>query len=315
MRAPPRSRSAGTLASVSTPGAFGGLGGDIITGEAVRLDLRLARAGSRGMAFAIDAVVVVTALVVIIYLLGTLVTFGDAALAAAVATLAIVAVLIGIPVTIETATRGRSLGKLALGLRVVRDDGGPIRFRQAFVRGLAGMFEIYAFSGVPALISSLLSSRGKRIGDLLAGTVVLQERVPSHARADVVMPAPLAGWAAAADLSRITDALALSARQYLGRAPELAPAARAQMEGQLATAVAALVAPPVPPGTPGWALLAAVVAERRRREEARFAQTPPAYAAPQASRPPPPPPATPQQLPPPPSAPAAPGTGGFAPPV
>ena len=48
-------------------------------------------------------------------------------------------VFLGYPVAMETLTRGRTLGKMALGLRVVRDDGGPITFRQALVRGLVGL--------------------------------------------------------------------------------------------------------------------------------------------------------------------------------
>ena len=67
-----------------------------------------------------------------------------------------------VPTTIETLTRGQSLGKLALGLRTVRDDAGPISFHHAFVRALVGVVEIYAFSGAPAFFSALVSSPGKR---------------------------------------------------------------------------------------------------------------------------------------------------------
>jgi uncharacterized RDD family membrane protein YckC len=303
----------GTLATVTEPGAaFLTAGGDVVTGEAVRLELRLAKAGSRGLALVIDATLVITAFVVVVYLLGTVANFGDDALLAAIATVSLVAVLVGIPVTLETITRGRSLGKLALGLRVVRDDGGPIRFRQAFVRGLTGMFEIYLTSAVPALIASLVSSRGKRVGDLLAGTVVLQERVPAKATRLVEMPQPLAGWAATVDLSRIDDGLALAVRRFLGRAPELAPEVRSTMEAQLANAVAAAVAPPPPPGTPAWALLAAVVAERHRRAAAGY------DAARAASAPASTPPAATERVIPPAPAPASvdgAGRGEFTPPA
>ena len=47
--------------------------------------------------------------------------------------------LVGYPLVFESATRGRSLGKMAMGLRVVSDDGGPERFRQALFRALAGV--------------------------------------------------------------------------------------------------------------------------------------------------------------------------------
>ena len=88
------------------------------------------------------------------------------------------AVIVGYPVAFETLTRGRSLGKMALGLRVVREDGGPERFRQAFVRGLLGGGRDLADLRLVALVASLASAQGRRIGDYLAGTVVIHERVP-----------------------------------------------------------------------------------------------------------------------------------------
>ena len=88
----------------------------------------------------------------------------------------------GYPIIWETTTRGRSPGKFALGLRVVSDDGGPERFRQALVRGLATIvdFWLVPFIGVPALICSLLSAKGKRLGDIFAGTFVIQQRLPAR---------------------------------------------------------------------------------------------------------------------------------------
>jgi hypothetical protein len=87
-----------------------------------------------------------------------------------------VAVLVGYPCVFETLLRGRTLGKMAVGLRVVGDDGGPVRFRQALVRALAGVIEFWTFYGSPALITSFCNRRGKRLGDLFAGTIVIQER-------------------------------------------------------------------------------------------------------------------------------------------
>jgi hypothetical protein len=161
-----------------------------------------------------------------------------------------------------------------MGLRVVRDDGGPIGFRQALVRGLAGAFlerpGITLF--VAGVVTSLLNSTGKRLGDLLAGTVVLQERVPARGGTVAQMPPQLAGWAAGLDLSGLPDDLALQARQFLSRSSELTPEARDQLGGRLVAAVSDAVQPPPPPGTPGWAVLSAVLAERRRREEVRLGQ-------------------------------------------
>lgn len=57
--------------------------------------------------------------------------------------------LVGYPLAIETATRGRSIGKIVMGLRVVSDDGGPERFRQALFRALASVVEIWMLLGSP----------------------------------------------------------------------------------------------------------------------------------------------------------------------
>ena len=71
-----------------------------------------------------------------------------------------VLVVVGYPVIFETLSRGRSLGKLALGLRVVSDDGGPERFRQALVRGLLAVLEIWLTLGFLALVT--LAAVGQR---------------------------------------------------------------------------------------------------------------------------------------------------------
>ena len=161
---------------------------------------------------------------------------------------------------------------------MVRDDGGPITFRHALVRGLFGLVlerpGLFLLSLGPAvgMVVSMFSSRGKRIGDMAAGTVVLQERVPPRPLWTPVMPPPLAWWAPTLDLAGFDDALALSVRQFLGRAGQLTPAAREALAADLVDEVRARTTPAPPPGTPGWAYLTAVLAERRRREEDRAAR-------------------------------------------
>lgn len=258
---------------------------DLVTGEAVQLEMRLAKLASRGLALAIDLVVQMVLLVVGVLVLSGTVLFVDDALAAALGLVLYVAVILGYPVAFETFTRGRSLGKMALGLRVVREDGGPVRFRHAFVRALLGVVEIWSTFGSVALIASLASAQGRRIGDYLAGTVVVHERVPVRAAPVAAMPPQLIGWAQRLDLSRVPDDLALAARQFLARAPELAPQVRNEMGASLARALADVTAPPPPPGVPTWAFLSAVLAERRRREMVRLGGPSPAYG-----RMPPPPP-------------------------
>jgi uncharacterized RDD family membrane protein YckC len=249
---------------------------DVVTGEAVALDLRLAQLPSRLTAAVIDLLVMVAAygIVLLVALRAGLSGASDALIGGIAVTLLVV-VFLAYPVAMETLTRGRSLGKMALGLRVVRDDGGPITFRQALVRGLVGLAlerpGLFLGSLGPAvgMVVAMFSARGKRIGDMAAGTVVLQERVPQRPLWTPVMPPPLASWAPRLDLAGFDDGLALSVRQFLGRAGELTPLARESLAGELVDEVRSRTRPDPPPGTPGWAYLTAVLAERRRREEDR----------------------------------------------
>jgi uncharacterized RDD family membrane protein YckC len=255
---------------------------DLVTGEAVVLELRLAKLASRLLSLLIDLAVQLVLLVVGLLVIGGVADSADDAASAAIVLVFLVLVIVGYPVAFETLSRGRTLGKLALGLRVVREDGGPIRFRHALVRAMAAVLEIWITAGAVALIVSLASSQGKRLGDFLAGTVVVRERVPRSSAAVVTMPPQLASWASGLDLSRLPDDLALAARQFLSRSSELAPEIRESMGARLAASVAACTSPPMPTGVPAWAFLSAVLAERRRRETVRLGASggasPPPYA-------------------------------------
>ena len=159
---------------------------------------------------------------------------------------------------------------MALGLRVVSDDGGPERFRQALFRALAGFIEIWMFAGGPAVICSLVSPKGKRIGDVFAGTMVISERAPKTE--------PAAGDAAVAGVVGVVAAAVRAAAPSRRSWP--ASSSRAQLSWTRACAIR------WPTGsTPRWSrrsplrhrralrrswCLAAVLAERHRRELTRL---------------------------------------------
>ncbi|MEV4894545.1 RDD family protein [Nonomuraea sp. NPDC055795] len=245
---------------------------EVVTGDAVVVEVRVAQMPSRAVAVVIDMLVQGVLMIGFAVLLINFAGISDSALFAAANIVMVVLVIVGYPVLFETATRGRSLGKLALGLRVVGDDGSPERFRQALMRGLAGVMEFWMFSGAPALISSLVSQRGKRLGDVFAGTIVISERAPRDTTQAIVMPPQLAAWAARLELSQLPDEVASAARQYLSRWYDLAPAVQHEMGVRIANQVASYVSPAAPGGAPPHAYLSAVLAERRRREEVRLAR-------------------------------------------
>jgi uncharacterized RDD family membrane protein YckC len=192
----------------------------VVTGDAVVLDVQIAQLPIRALSAMIDCTVVFVAYVIGVLLWATMLSEFDTALSAAVLIIFTVLALVGYPTVFETATRGRSLGKIALGLRVVSADGGPERFRQALFRALAGVIEIWIFAGGPAVICSLLSPKGKRLGDIFAGTIVISERAP-RLTPPPPMPPQLAWWASSLQLSGLGVDQAELARQFLSRASQL----------------------------------------------------------------------------------------------
>lgn len=252
---------------MSTPDFATVTADDLVTGEGVALDLPAASFGLRLASGLIDVIVTILSMIVlyILFVVSGLLIGDEAAIGAGIV-LAMILAFVAIPTTVETLSRGRSLGKLALGLRTVRDDGGPISFHHALVRSLIGVVEIYAFSGAPAFFSILLSSKGKRLGDYAAGTYVVRARVTLRLPMPPEVPGPLAGWARRTDLAALPTGTALAVRQFLARLPTLDPVARDLVARQLLTDVLPHVAPAPPADAPPELVLMAIVAERRRRD-------------------------------------------------
>jgi uncharacterized RDD family membrane protein YckC len=242
-------------------------GDEVITGEAVALDLRPAGFALRAGGAAIDMLVYFGAT----YLLTIAVSFaliGAPQIEAAVyAMVFLVTVLLGLviaPITVETITRGRSVGKLAVGARIVRDDGGAIGLRHALIRGLSGVIEIWGTLGGLAILIGLLTPRAKRLGDLMAGTYAQYERVSRRPVPPPLLPWGLDGWARVADVARLPEGLARRIAQFLHEATQYEPGRRAGIAAELAREVAPYVSPV--PDIPPELLLTAVAAVRRDRE-------------------------------------------------
>lgn len=246
---------------------------EVVTGDAVVLDVQIAQLPVRAVGALIDIAVMLVCYMLGMMLWAATLTQFDKALSAAIMVIFTVLVMIGYPLAFETTTRGRSVGKIVMGLRVVSDDGGPERVRQALFRALASIVEIWIFVGSPAVISSILSPKAKRIGDIFAGTMVISERAP-RLSPPPVMPASLAWWASSLQLSGLDAGQAEVARQFLSRAAQLDSRLRQQMAYRIAGQIATRIAPPPPPGAPPELVLAAVLAERHRRELARLRPMP-----------------------------------------
>src|ERR687886_1536271 len=217
----------------------------IVTGEAVALDVRPTGFVLRAAGAILDWVAEV--LLFIGLLLG-ITALGDAlgsdsAVTSALVIVDLVVAFVIAPTVVETATRGRSLGKLAVGARIVRDDGGAISARHAFVRALMGVVEVTFTLGSVAVVVGLFNRKAKRLGDLLAGTVSQHERVPRPPVNAIGVPESLLGWSARADVARLPDGLSRRIAAFLAQARRMAPESRARLAAALAAEAAPYVAP------------------------------------------------------------------------
>jgi uncharacterized RDD family membrane protein YckC len=221
----------------ATPGAQ-----PIITPEAVVLDFERAGVASRTIAFAIDVLALAATLFVLLLIVWLAVdgdsSGGGEALVAVLTSLVMVIVWF---TAFETMWRGRTLGKAAMGLRVVSADGTTVRFQQAFLRAAVGIVDFLLLPiGFVAVVSVLLSPRDQRLGDMAAGTIVLRERAATA----YVAPAwftPPPGWeryAASLDVAALDEATYGLVRSFLLRVYELSAGARDHLSVRLANPIA-----------------------------------------------------------------------------
>jgi uncharacterized RDD family membrane protein YckC len=241
----------------------------LVVGEAVALDVVPAGIVLRGAAALLDALCLVALLVVL--LIGASRVWPsriDSAWSAAAQIIVVVVVFVLVPAAVETATRGRSVGRYAVGTRVVRVDGGAVSFRHAFTRALVGLLELWLTVGSLAMVVALFGSRPRRLGDLLAGTVVQHERLRRSVDPVVTLPPSLVGWAGVADVRRLPQRLENRIAAFFRGAVTVQPGLRAEVARALAAEVAEYAAPV--PAVPAEEFLAGVVALRRSRDLRAF---------------------------------------------
>ncbi len=243
----------------------------IVTPEAVRLDFEEAGVGSRGAALLLDYCVIGALLVGInagtAYLLDSSGPGLPTWVTISLFLILNVVVLFGYPIAFETLWRGCTLGKAALGLRVVTVEGAPVRFRHAAVRAALSLVDFGLTAGAGAVVTALVSRRHQRLGDLVAGTVVLRERTGA-ARPQVAsftVPSGAESYAETIDPSGLSPADYDALRAYLLRAGSLPQSRRANLASDLAGGLAVKVAHTPPPGTAPELFLACLAARYQQR--------------------------------------------------
>lgn len=239
-----------------------------ITGEAVVLNLRAANFMPRLGAALLDALVYLTVWGFLLYCLAefTAVFAMDVAATQAVMLLAMILLMFIGPLLVEGFSHGRSLGKLAFGLRVVRDDGGTIRWRHAFTRCLTGVFELWMTLGSIAIVASLFNKNSKRLGDMMAGSYVIISRAPRLPAPMPDVPANMLQWAQVADVGRIPAGLASQVNSLIRNSATMHPNALANISHSVFVRLLDYVTPGPPPGVDHMTFMVGVMAERRNRD-------------------------------------------------
>lgn len=242
---------------------------EVLTGEAVALDVQPLGFMVRVLSGFIDFVV--GYLLFIAGSLGALSLVWSGIISEAVYAILnvvlLVLCLVVLPTTVETLTKGRSIGKFAVGGRVVRMDGGAIGFRHAFIRALIGVLETYIAFGVLAFFVAMFTPRSQRLGDLAAGTYAERTRTPAITETELWLPPVLAPWSQTVDVGRLPVRLNRRMTQFVRQATSLAPGARMRIATELATEAREYVSP-VPPVDPETFILGVLVVRRDREYRA-----------------------------------------------
>lgn len=212
----------------------------VITPEAVRLEFQAASVGTRSLALILDLMLQGLALTVISLGIGLVATTGVGPqlpewLGVTLLLLVFFAILWGYPTVFET-TMGRTPGKAAMGLRVVTREGAPVSFRHAAIRASFALIDLYGTVGGVAVLTVLLSRREQRLGDLVAGTLVLRERsaMPPPQPLRFTVPAGLEDYARSVDPAVIDAAGYQAIRTFLRRAGSFPPEVRWRVAREIA---------------------------------------------------------------------------------
>jgi uncharacterized RDD family membrane protein YckC len=225
----------------------------VITPEAVRLEFQAASIGTRSLAIIIDLAIQTFVVLIATFGIGIVASVGVGPripewVGVTLILLLFFGILWGYPTAFET-LRGRTPGKAAMGLRVVTREGAPVTFRHAAIRAAFALLDLYGTVGGVAVLSVLLSRREQRLGDLVAGTLVLRERsaVPPPHPMRFWVPTGLEEYAQTLDPAVIDAAGYQAVRTFLQRSFALSPDVRWRVSFDIAEPIIARLGQRPPP--------------------------------------------------------------------
>ena len=234
----------------------------IVTPEAVLLDVETAGFASRILAGLLDLTIQLVAMFFLTLLLSIAFVGDESGTLTAFAVIFFLMLFV-YPITFETLLRGRTPGKMALGIRAVTIDGAPIRLREATLRAMGGVVDkLLPPGGVTGALFVLLTPRHQRVGDLIAGTTVIRdpERFVVTPALWFSAPRGLEGYAETIDPTAITVEQYTVIRSFLTRGTALAPSVRGAIAVDLANRLAAEIRHRPPQWVPPEAFLICAMA-------------------------------------------------------
>ena len=145
--------------------------------------------------------------------------------------------LLGYPVISETFVGGHTVGKAAMGIVVVSSEGSPVTFMSSVIRNVIRVIDLLPGTYFVGAVAILFTARNQRVGDLVAGTIVVQKRFDEAAARHTTFAYPpgmtvapvlsphVVGW----DLSQVSAEEVAAVRSFLARRAVLDPTHRAQL--------------------------------------------------------------------------------------
>jgi uncharacterized RDD family membrane protein YckC len=208
----------------------------IETPEQIPLEFPLAGIGSRFLAIALDNLIQALGFLLILFIAATLLPtaarFTPRALtwAAAIFLLCGFVLYSGYYALFEIFWNGQTPGKRLVRLRVISDSGRPVTVYEAVVRNLLRIIDQLPGLYVVGIISVFLTARNKRLGDIVAGTVVVHEKAMLESQPDfaaAVSTGPSPGLQITAEELELIE-------RFLQRRYDLIPEVRRQNAEQIA---------------------------------------------------------------------------------
>lgn len=148
---------------------------EIITTQNVVLQYELAGLKDRALAFLIDSLCIIIAFSILSAFIGAI--FANSETTLTVVLLMVMACFMFYSLAFETLNKGRSIGKMALRIQVIKVSGGKITFADYVARWVFRLIDIYFSFGAIASILVVSSGKGQRIGDVVANTAVVKTQM------------------------------------------------------------------------------------------------------------------------------------------